>query len=175
MKNSRGPALRSAKREGGFTLVELAVVLFVMGLVFWLTMPHLAEVGEPDRGTVFRRLAAGSEEAFDLSLFEKREARLILDPAAGTYRFSTADGKKFPPAPKPLGSRLSITGIRIENTDRPLDIATEIIYLPGGKVPAARIFFRDAAPGGDSTDWTLRINPFDGSVDVLEGTVVKDA
>ncbi len=101
--------------------------------------------------------------------------RAVLDPASGTYRFGTPDGKKFPPAPKPLGSRLAITGIRIDNMDRPLDIVTEIVYLPGGKVPAARIFFRDTVPGGSATDWTLRINPFDGSVDVLEGTVVKDA
>ena len=159
----------------GFTLIELSVVLFVLGLVFWLAMPHLAAVGEPDRGTVFRDLAAGSEEAFDFSLFEKREARMVLDPAAGTYRFSTADGKKFPSSAKPLGARLAITGIRVENADRPLDIVTEIVYLPGGKVPSARIFLRDTVPGGEATDWTLRINPFDGSVDVLEGTVVKDA
>ncbi|MBI5577329.1 MAG: prepilin-type N-terminal cleavage/methylation domain-containing protein [Deltaproteobacteria bacterium] len=164
-----------ARDRRGFTLIELSVVLFVLGLVFWLAMPHLAGVGEPDRGSVFRELAAGSEEAFDLSLFEKREARLVLDPKAGTYLFQTADGRSFTPSAKPLGSRLTITGIRIENEDRPLDLVTEIRYLPGGKVPAARIFFRDKEAGGDASDWTLRINPFDGSMEVLEGTVVKDA
>ena len=159
----------------GFTLIELAVVLFVLGLVFWLAAPRLAAVGEPGRGSVFRDLAAGSEEAFDLSLFEKREARLILDPSAGTYRFHAAGGAKYASSPKPLGSRLAITGIRIENEDRPLDTVTEIRYLPGGKVPAARIFFRDSGAERGATEWTLRINPFDGSVDVLSGTVVKDA
>jgi hypothetical protein len=143
--------------------------------MFWLAAPRLANVGEPDRGTIFRDISAGSEEAFDLSLFEKKEASLLLDPGAGTYKFQTADGKNFPSAPKGLGSRLSITGIRIDNVDRPIDIATEIKYLPGGKVPAARIFFKDSPPGAETTDWTLRINPFDGSVDVLEGMVVKDA
>jgi prepilin-type N-terminal cleavage/methylation domain-containing protein len=172
------PIFEGVREKGdirGFTLIELSVVLFVLGLMFWLAAPRLANVGEPDRGSVFRDISACSEEAFDLSLFEKKEAGLLLNPAAGTYKFQTADGKNFPRSPKGLGSRLTITGIRIDNVDRPLDIVTEIRYLPGGKVPAARIFLRDGGPGNESTDWTLRINPFDGSVDVLEGTVVKDA
>lgn len=168
------PTSTPGTRDSGFTLIELSVVLFVLGLVLWLAVPRLANVGEPGRNEVFRELAANSEEAFDLALFEKRETRLILDPAARTYRFQVSGGKKTSP-PKPLGSRLAITGIRIENEDRPLDLVTEIRYLPGGKVPAARIFFRDGGTERDSTDWTLKINPFDGSVDVLSGTVIRDA
>lgn len=161
-------------RDRGFTLIELSVVLFILGLILWLAAPRIADVGEPGRNAVFRELAANSEEAFDLALFEKRETRLILDPVAGTYRFQIAGGKKTSP-PKPLGNRMAISGIRIENEDRPLDMITEIRYLPGGKVPAARIFFRDGGTDRESTDWTLRINPFDGSIDVLPGTVIKDA
>jgi len=165
------PGMRNNR---GFTLIELSVVLFVLGLILWLAAPRLASVGEPDRNGVFRNLATGSEEAFDLALFEKRETRLVLDPAAGTYQFRIVDGKKLAP-PKPLGSRLTITGIQIEGSERPLDLVTEIRYLPGGRVPAARIFFRDSGPEGEPTEWTLKISPFDGSVDVLPGTVVKDA
>lgn len=158
----------------GFTLVELSVVLFVLGLILWLAAPRLAALGEPGRNGVFRDLAAGSETAFDLALFEKKEARLVLDPSAGTYRFRGTETRDDP-GPKPLGSRLAITGIRIDGSERPLDLVTEIRYLPGGRVSAARIFFRDSGAEGKPTDWTLRINPFDGTVDVLEGTVVQDA
>jgi len=162
------------RNNRGFTLIELSVVLFVLGLILWLAAPRLSSVGEPNRNGVFRSLSAGSEEAFDLALFEKRETRLVIDPAAGTYRFRIA-GDKMEVSPKPLGQRLTITGIRIEGEDRPLDIVTEIRYLPGGRVPAARIFFRDSGTEGEPTDWTLKISPVDGSVDVLSGTVIKDA
>ncbi len=162
------------RNNRGFTLIELSVVLFVLGLILWMAAPRLSSVGEPDRNGVFRSLSAGSEEAFDLALFEKRETRLVIDPAAGTYQFRIADGKGEV-SPKPLGGRLAITGIRIEGEDRPLDIVTEIRYLPGGRVPAARIFFRDSGTEGEPTDWTLKISPVDGSVDVLSGTVIKDA
>ncbi len=167
-------SIRGMKNRAGFTLIELSVVLFVMGLILWLAAPRLAAVGEPGRNGIFRQLAAGSEEAFDLALFEKKETRLVLDPASGTYIFRFPGGKKDGP-PRQLGSRLAITGISIDGSERPLDIVTEILYLPGGRVPAARIFFRDSGTEGEPTDWTLKINPFDGSVDVLPGTVVKDA
>ncbi len=158
-------------RRDGFTLVELAVVLFVLGLILWTVIPKLSNVGERGRDAVFRDLAAGSEQAFDISLFEKRETRLVLFPSEGTYEFLRTDRPADESRPRELPRRLTITGIRIEGEERPLDIPTEIRYLPGGRVPATWVFFRDSGGEGGPTQWTLRISPFDGSVKVLEGTV----
>jgi prepilin-type N-terminal cleavage/methylation domain-containing protein len=158
----------------GFTLVELAVVLFVLGLVLWVALPRLARVGEPDRDTVFRLLSAGSEAAYDLSLYEKRETRLILYPGDGTYEFVHPDRPDEVRRAREFGARLSVTGILIEGVDRPLDIPTEIRYLPGGRVAAARIFLHDDGGGNTPSDWTLRLSPFDGSIRILEGTVRED-
>jgi prepilin-type N-terminal cleavage/methylation domain-containing protein len=166
---SRGPV-----PPGGFTLVELAVVLFVLGLVLWVALPRLSHVGEPDRDTVFRALSAGSEAAYDLSLFEKRETRLVLHPSDGTYEFVHPDRTEEERRPLEFGSRLTVTGILIEGVDRPLDIPTEIRYLPGGRVAAARIFLRDDGGGNTPSQWTLRLSPFDGSIRILEGTVRED-
>lgn len=163
---SRGP--------GGFTLVELAVVLFVLGLVLWVALPRLSHVGEPGRDTVFRTLSAGSEAAYDLSLFEKRETRLVLRPTDGTYEFVHPDRPDEGRRTLEFGSRLSVTGILIEGVDRPLDIPTEIRYLPGGRVAEARIFLRDVGGGNTPSQWTLRLSPFDGSIGILEGTVRDD-
>lgn len=164
---SRGPVR-------GFTLVELAVVLFVLGLVLWVALPRLSRVGDPDRDSVFRAISTGSEAAYDLSLFEKRETRLVLHPSAGTYEFVRPDRPKEENRARAFGSRLSVTGIRIEGEDRPLDLPTEIRYLPGGRVTSARIFFRDDGGGETPSQWTLRLSPFDGSMKILEGTVRED-
>ncbi len=159
----------------GFTLVELAVVLFVLGLVLWVALPRLSHVGEPGRDTVFRALSGASEAAYDLSLFEKRETRLVLHPSAGTYEFLHPDRPTEEKRTLEFGSRLSVTGIRIEGEDRPLDLPTEIRYLPGGRVTSARIFFRDDGGGGNApSQWTLRLSTFDGSMKILEGTVQED-
>jgi len=162
---SRGPR--------GFTLVELAVVLFVLGLVLWVALPRLSRVGEPGRDAVFRTLSGASEAAYDLSLFEKRETRLVLHPAEGTYEFVRPDRPAEERRAQEFGSRLSVTGIRVEGEDRPLDLPTEIRYLPGGRVTSARIFFRDEG-GGSPSQWTLRLSTFDGSMKILEGTVRDD-
>ena len=166
---SRGPG-----PPRGFTLVELAVVLFVLGLVLWVALPRLSRLGEPDRDTVFRALSAGSEAAYDLSLFEKRETRLVLHPTDGTYQFLHPDRPTEEKRTLEFGSRLSVTGIRIEGEDRDLDIPTEIRYLPGGRVTSVQIFFRDTGGGNLPSEWTLRLNPFDGSMRILEGTVRED-
>ena len=169
-----GTSTPGTSSSRGFTLVELAVVLFVLGLVLWVALPRLSRIGEPDRDTVFRVLSANSEAAYDLSLFEKRETRLVLHPDAGTYAFVRPDRPNEEKRPREFGPRLSVTGIRIEGEDRPLDLPTEIRYLPGGRVTAARIFFRDDGGGNAPSQWTLRISPFDGSMKILEGTVQED-
>ena len=169
-----GTSTPGTPSKGGFTLVELAVVLFVLGLVLWVALPRLSHVGEPDRDTVFRALSAGSEAAYDLSLYEKRETRLVLHPTDRTYEFVRPDLPAEEKRPLQFGSRLSVTGILIEGVDRPLDIPTEIRYLPGGRVAAARIFLRDDGGGTTPSLWTLRLSPFDGSIRVLEGTVRED-
>lgn len=163
------------RNSPGFTLLELSVVLFVLGLMLWLVIPRISAVTGPNRAAVFREIAAGSEEAFDTSLFEKKEVRLVLDPGARTYRFHVPEDTGSPQPPRSLSEGLSISGIRIENEDRPPDVVTEIRYLPGGRVPAFRIFFLESSEGGQDAEWTLRGNPYDGSVDVLEGTVASDA
>src|SRR5512141_366877 len=160
---SRGPR--------GFTLVELAVVLFVLGLVLWVALPRLSRVGEPGRDSVFRALSAASEAAYDLSLFEKRETRLVLHPSDGTYEDIQPDRPTGRGHMQGLGSRRPGTGTRIGGEVRPLDLPTEIRCLPGGRVASARIFFRDDGGGDTPSQWTLRLSPFDGSMKILEGTV----
>ena len=155
--------------DRGFTLVELAVVLLVLGLTVWLVAPRLASIGGRDRDAVFRDFAAGSEGAFDLALFEKREVRLVIDPRAGTYVFMAAGAAEEANRPREIGDGLAITGVQVDGEERPPDMATEIRYRAGGRVPTARIFFRERRGGGEGPEWTLKINPFDGSVDVIEG------
>jgi prepilin-type N-terminal cleavage/methylation domain-containing protein len=161
--------------RNGFTLIEFSVVLFVLGLVLWLVAPRLGSLGTPGRNAVFREIAAGSEDAFDTALFAKQEVRLVIDPAAGTFAFRTEGGGADTLPHRPFGETLSVTGIRLNGEDRPPDVVTEIRYLPGGKVPEARIFIKEAGAEGKPSLWTLRLSPVDGTVEVLEGTVADDA
>ncbi|MCL1925959.1 MAG: type II secretion system GspH family protein [Syntrophorhabdaceae bacterium] len=153
----------------GFTLVELTAVLFVLGLILWTVVPRLSRLGGPGRDAVFRDLASGSEQAFDASLFEKRETRLVLVPSSGTYEFRNPDRTNDEQRPREFGSSLAVTSIRIGGEERPLDLTTEIRYQSGGRVPDTRILLRDSSDKKNPTEWTLSLNPWDGSINILEG------
>ena len=64
--------------------------------------------------------------------------------------------------------------LRVEGEDRLLDIPTEIRYRAGGLVPAARVFLTDAGEPDRPSRWTLRLEPYDGTFTVIEGTVRDD-
>jgi hypothetical protein len=72
-------------------LIELSVVLFVLGLIF-SGRARLSSVGELRR-TESSAACDGSEEA-DLALPEKRETRLVIDSAAGTYQLIAGDKRE---------------------------------------------------------------------------------
>ena len=163
---------RKIRGSRGFTLVELAAVLFVIGLVLALAAPRLSGFGTPSREAVLRSFSMAAEGAYDASLLTKRERRLVLDPSAGTWRFydpaSPGDSREAEPfAP------LSIDGIYVDGDERPRDLPTEVRFLPGGSVPQLRIRLRDEGADSASGVWTLLLDPFGGTVDVLEGDVAS--
>jgi len=160
-------------RRDGFTLVELAAVLFVLGLILWIAVRAWRSWGNPG-GTPYsvnwrrhprRRTTPPSSK--------KRETRLILRPDAGTFEFRRADRADDPSRPRELGPRLSITGIRVEGEDRLLDIRPRSGTGPAGSSPSSHLPERRGR-GGPSFLWTLRLEPYDGSLKILEGTVRDD-
>jgi general secretion pathway protein H len=164
----------NSPRTAGFTLVELSIVLFVLGLVLWIVAPRLAGIGEQGRDAAFRSFSAGSESAFDGALFEKKEWRLLIDPRAGSYRFVPPSGSSGPEQAVEFGSGVAVTGVTVEGEARSTDAVTEIRYMPGGRMPDTYIHLRDSSREGQPTDWTLHVDPTNGSVDVLEGNISRD-
>ena len=173
MRVVKGKMLTSAcgtKDKRGFTLVEITAVLFILGLILWTVAPRLSRFGDPGRDAVFRELASGSEQAFNASLFEKKETRLVIVPSSRTFEFISPDRTLEDRRPRNLGSDLTITSIRIAGLERPLDLPTEIRFLPGGRVSDAQIRFRDDKNSNNPTFWVLSLNPIDGSMKIQEST-----
>ena len=154
----------------GFTLVEIAVVLFIIGLILWTVAPRMSRLGDPGRDAVFRDLASASEQAFDASLFEKRETRLVLIPSSRTYEFLDPSRQFDERRPMEFGADLTITAILIGGEQRPLDLPTEIRYQPGGRVPEAEIHFQDTSDKKKPTKWILSLNQVDGAIEIMEDT-----
>lgn len=74
------------RRSSGFTMLELVVVLFILGLVYALAGPMLGgAVSGLDIKAASRQLAAGLRKARSIAVTERSEAVLTLD----------VDGRKF--------------------------------------------------------------------------------
>jgi type II secretory pathway pseudopilin PulG len=150
----------------GFTLVELAAVLFVLGLFLALAAPRLSGFGTPSREAVVRSFALAVEGACDAALLTKTERRLVLDPAGGSWRFvdPASPGGGEPREWSPL----VLDGIWVDGEERRRDVPTEVRFLPGGVVPPVRLRLRGGASGEVTT---LVLDPWSGTVEVLEGDV----
>ena len=89
--NRRGP-----QAEGGFTLLELIVVMGLMTLIMALVLPGLRQsyVRERDRASL-RRLVAALKVARSEAATDRKRVRVFLDLKTGQYRLegSAAPGQ----------------------------------------------------------------------------------
>lgn len=82
-------------RSGGFTLLELVVVLFLLGLLYGLAAPMLRDGSTGlDMKTASRQLAAGLRKTRSIAVTEQREAVLTLDVEGRMFSL-TGDPKAY--------------------------------------------------------------------------------
>ncbi|HWJ40899.1 MAG TPA: type II secretion system protein, partial [Candidatus Limnocylindrales bacterium] len=107
MKCRPEPAPRRAKmfaRLGarsaspGFTLLELAVVIFIMGLMLTLALPYLGGFRQAALKSQARRMAGRATYLFDEATGHKLVLRLIFDMDRNGYAVAQLD----PYAVKPV-------------------------------------------------------------------------
>jgi len=158
-----------------FTLLELAVVLFIIGLVLMLAMPQFgAFQGAELRGEA-RQLATRSHYLYEEAGAQKVLLRLNFDLDRSTYFVTRLD----PFAPKPLflpekgpagGEKLMPADVRVR------DVWVEgaglfrrgiagCQFYPSGVADAAVIHLLDR----HGEVMTLRIDPFNGAAAILAG------
>ena len=77
---------RSGRRsEAGFTLLELAVVLFIIALFSSLVVPLFGGLGENALKTTARRLAGTAKYLYNEAALDGRPYRLVFDLKAETF------------------------------------------------------------------------------------------
>lgn len=81
----------------GFTLLEIAIVLFLMGLMTLLVMPYTGGLTSAELKSAARRLAGRETYLFDEATAHKLVIQLVFDMNANAYFVMTAD----PYSPQP--------------------------------------------------------------------------
>ncbi|MGO9062587.1 MAG: hypothetical protein ACLQU2_35270 [Candidatus Binataceae bacterium] len=169
---------REIRQEaGGFTLIEIAVVLFLMALMALLVMPstkgfHLSRLKHETR-----RLAGRATFLYDQASANKLVLRLTFDFDTNSYFVTRLDPHSPSPtfvpdldngaAPVQLPSDVRLRDATVEGTGTVSRGTVSCNFYPEGYVDATVVHLRDAA----GTVFTLSFQPLTGRVRIAKGDI----
>jgi Tfp pilus assembly protein FimT len=165
----------NARFARGFTLIELAVILFIIGLVMTLAMPYFGSLESASLRSQARQLATRASYLYEEAAAQKVILRINFDLDHNGYFVTRMD--PFAPQPTyvaetgPAGER-----VHLPEDVRIVDITVEGLgtfkhgmvtcqFYPSGYADGAVIHMADRR--GDA--YTLNINPLTGAVSAMRG------
>jgi type II secretion system protein H len=161
-------------KSRGFTLIELAVVIVVLGIMVSLVVPTLGELSGVNLKRSARHLTGMVRFLRDEAEAKKTVYRLRFDVPGGRYWAEaltltadrTAEFKKVPSTIATEGSLSGNTTFRdvraVSHPDDPF-----VLFTPDGWVEKTFIHLRD----GGGRDFTLIVRPLTGATELREGEV----
>jgi len=170
---NRQAAIRNP-RSKGFTLIELAVVVAILGVMIALVAPKLGELGEANLKRSARHLTGMIRFLHEKSQMKKMEYRLRFDIQDGRYwaeslkrvSESAVEFQKETSVIEGEGSLFGQTTFRdIKAGSHPDD--PYILFTPDGWVENAIIHLRD----GSDRDFSLLVMPLTANTELREGYV----
>jgi prepilin-type N-terminal cleavage/methylation domain-containing protein len=171
----RSVAAFSGGEAPGFTLLELAVVIFIMALMFTLAMPYMGSYRTAQLKSEARRLAGRVSYLYDEAATQKVVLRLIFD--LNHQRYAVARLDPYSPNPQfvaehsTAGKMVAMPPAVVIRDVTVADIGTfnrgivACQFYPEGYVDATLIHLEDLS--GDVL--TLYLNPLTGQVIILAG------
>jgi prepilin-type N-terminal cleavage/methylation domain-containing protein len=161
-------------RSKGFTLIELAVVVILLGVMIALVAPRLGELGEANLKRSARHLTGMIRFLHEESQAKKREYRLRFDIQDGRYwaesfRLLSDSAGEFQKTTSVIAGEGSLFG---QTTFRDIRAGSHpddpyIVFMPDGWVESTIIHLRD----GSGRDFSLLVKPLTGNTELREGYV----
>jgi general secretion pathway protein H len=175
----RKPAPKSC--APGFTLLELAVVLFIMGLVMMIAMPYFGGLQGSQLKGEARGLASRSNYLYEEAGAQKVLLRIVFDIDHNRYSVQRLDpfavNPRFVPETGPAGRAVQLPpDVRLRDVwvEGAGGFRRGIIsaqYYPSGVADATLIHLVDQ----QGAVMTLAINPFNGRAAVARGDLTREA
>ncbi|HXY55033.1 MAG TPA: prepilin-type N-terminal cleavage/methylation domain-containing protein [Nitrospirota bacterium] len=173
-RGARGTGHIIGRNHRGFTLIELAVVIVVLGIMIALIAPRLGEIGEADLKRSARHLTGSIRFLRDEAEARKEVYRLVFDVEGGHYwvealTVSPEKAAEFKRVQTTIGAEGSLSG---QTTFRDVHAVSHpddpfILFTPDGWVEKTFIHLRD----GEGKQFTLIVRPLTGDTELREGDV----
>jgi len=159
----------------GFTLLEIAVVIFIMGLVMTLAMPYLGGFRSAQLKSEARRLAGRANYLYDEASTQKVIYKMTFDLDHNGYYVTRLDpygpAPKFVPYSAPWGysvmmpAGLLLRDVSVEGIGGAKAGSISCQFYPDGYVDATVIHMASAS----GKVLTLSFNPLTGNVGIVSG------
>jgi prepilin-type N-terminal cleavage/methylation domain-containing protein len=162
--------------DRGFTLLELAIVIFIMALMFTMVVPYTGAYRKAQLKSQARRLAGRASYLFDEASAQKVFLRLVFDLDRQVYRVMRLDPHAIPiptfgpdrssaGAPVTMPPAVAIRDVTVGDlgTFDAGTVATQ--FYPEGYVDATLIHMVDLS----GHVLTLAFNPVTGRVMIADG------
>jgi len=166
-------AIRNPQSKG-FTLIELAVVIAILGVMIALVAPMLGELGEANLKRSARHLTGMIRFLHEEAQAKKAAYRLRFDIQDGRYwaespKLVSESAVEFQKTTSVIGGEGSLFG---QTTFRDIKAGSHpddpyILFTPDGWVENTVIHLRD----GSDRDFSLLVKPLTGKTELLEGYV----
>jgi len=168
--------------ERGFTLLELVIVMFIMGLIMTIALPNITAISGARIRSEARRLSGRARFLYEKAAVEKAVYRLIfhLDSKRNGYEVARLDPydpePKFVPVNSPatepvlMPAGVKVRDVTVEGIGTVARGMAATQFYPGGYVDATLVHLSDAS----GNVYTLFFDPLTGRVSIAEGDI-RDA
>lgn len=165
---------RHGKSKGrcGFTLIELAVVLFIISLLIWTVLPKISIVAKEGIEEFTRKTALHIETTMEEALFESKGGKITVRIGDGIiegYR-SNEEGDLLKNWSLTLPETHTIASVTTNFGKRYTADDVDIPYSPMGALPRTLIIIEEKE--GTSAQ-TILINQFTGKVEISDGIATE--
>lgn len=161
----------NSNNSSGFTLLELTIVLFLVGMFSIMVIPRFSHVGEGDLQHSARRISWTIKYLFNEAALSSREHRIIYNLDRGSYRAISleTDGRitQVERIPEEIKLKQGIRFMDVTISGRGSFSHGEITIriLPSGWVEGMTIHLA----GAENQILTVQINPLTAHSEVYEG------
>ncbi|MCP9440587.1 MAG: prepilin-type N-terminal cleavage/methylation domain-containing protein [Nitrospira sp.] len=158
----------SVRSPLGFTLVEMLIVLFLVGMVLALTVPRIV-LGD-DLSATGRKFIGTLRTLQRMAEVGQRPVKLYLDLDRGTYWAMVVDGREERrpldaawASPRSFPDAVRVMEVSVRDVTRTYG-QVELLFFPNGRLDPATIYLTD----GSNNVLTLMIDHLTGNVKTLD-------
>ena len=159
----------------GFTLIEIAVVILVLGLFVSFALPKFGDISDVNLKSTARNLSMTVRYLYSEAAFKKNIYKLVFDTKNNEYWVEILEGNEYEVSTDPFLRKKKITGnvfLKDIITERTLGKTKSdenqdynyILFLPTGYVEPAVIHIE--SNNGDV--YTLATNPYTGTMKIYD-------